>query len=67
MFFPLFCNDNNYMTYNRIPRSLIFKRMQIKRIADNIRALFFFIEKLEQRTWRKENLSLKRVFSQVVQ
>ena len=29
-------------TTDRIPRSLIFKRMQIKRIADNIRASFFY-------------------------
>ena len=41
-------------TRDRIPHSLIFKRMQIKRIADNIRALFFLIDKLEQRTWRKK-------------
>ena len=42
MFFPLSCNDNNYMNYKcRIPHSLISKRMQIKRIVDNFRALFF--------------------------
>ena len=35
-------------TSDRIPHSLIFKRMQIKRIADNIRALFFLIDKLQQ-------------------
>ena len=54
-------------TSNRILHSLIFKRMQIKRIADNVRALFFLIDKLEQRTWRKENLSFNQVFSQVGQ
>ena len=31
-----------WTTSDRIPYSLILKRMQIKRIADNIRALFFF-------------------------
>ena len=29
-------------TTDRIPHSSIFKRMQIKRIADNIRALYFY-------------------------
>ena len=32
-------------TSDRIPHFLIFKRMQIKRIADNIRPLFFSIDK----------------------
>ena len=54
-------------TSDRIPHSLIFKRMQFKRIADNIRALFFLIDKLQQRTWRKEKLLLNQVFSQVRQ
>ena len=36
--------------------------MQIKRIADNIRVFFsFFFYKLEQRIWRRENLSLNPV------
>ena len=52
-------------TTDRIPHSSIFKRMQIKRIVDNVGALFFLIDKLEQRTWRKENLSFNQVFSQV--
>ena len=49
-------------TSDRIPHSLIFKRMQIKRIVDNIRALLFLIDKLEQRTWRKRKLMLNQVF-----
>ena len=36
-------------TSDRIPHSLIFKRMQIKRIADNVRALFFKLI-----NWNKE-------------
>ena len=36
--------------------------MQIKRIAGNIRALFFLIDKLQQRTWRKEKFLLNQVF-----
>ena len=51
MIFSLSCNYNNYMTYNW-PNSafrLIFKRMQIKRIADNIRAFSFLLT-----NWNKE-------------
>ena len=50
-------------TTDGIPHSLVFKSMQIKRIADNILAFFsfFFFYKLEQRIWRRENLSLNRV------
>ena len=36
-------------TTDRIPHSLIFKRMQIKRIADNIRAFSFLVT-----NWNKE-------------
>ena len=36
-------------TTDRIPHSLIFKRMQIKRIADNIRAFSFLLT-----NWNKE-------------
>ena len=36
-------------TNDRIPHSLIFKRMQIKRIADNIRAFSFLLT-----NWNKE-------------
>ena len=32
-----------------IPHSVLFKRMQIKRIADNIRALYF-----QLKNWNKE-------------
>ena len=67
-FHPRCCKNENLWWYSphpvtttiiwpttvRIPHSLIFKRMQIERIADNIRAFSFFIDKLEQRTWRRE-------------
>ena len=56
MIFPLSCNYNNYMTVrttDRIPHSLIFKRMQIKRIADILRVFSFFIDKLEHLTRRE--------------
>ena len=38
-----------WLTSDRIPHSLIFKRMQIKRIADNVRALLFLLT-----NWNKE-------------
>ena len=68
MFFPLTCNDNNYMTY-KWPNSL-FYNFQENANQENCRqcsGIYFLIDKLEQRTWRKENLSFNQVFSQVGQ
>ena len=67
-FFPLSCNDNNYMTY-KWPNSAFFN-FQENANQENIRqysCIIFLIDKLQQRTRRKENLSLKQVFSQVGQ
>ena len=68
MIFSLSCNYNNYMTYNW-PNSAFFN-FQKNANQENCRhssCILFFIDKLEQRTWRGENLSLNRVFSQVGQ
>ena len=68
-FFRLSCNDNNYMTYNW-PNSAFFNFQEHAK-QENCRQylciLFFFFEKLELRTWRRQNSSLNRVFSQVGQ
>ena len=52
-------------TSDRIPHSLIFKRMQIKRIADNVHALFFKLtnwnkEPDEKKLHRRESSSNKK-------
>ena len=63
MLFSLSCNYNNYMTYNW-PNSAFFN-FQKNANQENCRqysCILFFIDKLEQRTWRRENLSLNRVF-----
>ena len=63
MFFPLSCNDNNYMTY-KWPNSSFFN-FQENANQENCwqySCIIFLIDKLEQRTWRQENLSLKHVF-----
>ena len=68
MIFSLSCNYNNYMTY-KWPNSAFFN-FQKNANQENCRqysCILFFIDKLEQRTWRRENLSLNRVFSQVGQ
>ena len=68
MFFPLSCNDNNYMIYKR-PNSSFFN-FQENANQENCRqrsCIIFLTDKLEQRTWRKENLSFNQVFSQVGQ
>ena len=54
MFVPFSCNEPVtttiiWRTTDRIPHSLIFKRMQIKRIVDNNRAFFFLLT-----NWKKE-------------
>ena len=63
MIFSLSCNYNNDMTYNW-PNSAFFT-FQKNANQENCRqywCIFFFIDKLEQRTWQRENLSLNRVF-----
>ena len=63
MIFSLSCNYNNDMTYNW-PNSAFFT-FQKNANQENCRqysCIFFFIDKLEQRTWRRENLSLNLVF-----
>ena len=63
MIFSLSCNYNNYMIYN-LPDSAFFN-FQKNANQENCRqysSILFFIDKLEQRTWRRENLSLNRVF-----
>ena len=68
MFFSLSCNDNNYMTY-KWPNSSFFN-FEENTNQENCRQcsrIIFLIDKLEQKTWRKENLSFNQVFSQVGQ
>ena len=63
MIFSLSCNYNNDMTYNW-PNSAFFN-FQKNANQENCRqysCILFFSDKLEQRTWRRENLSLNRVF-----
>ena len=62
-FFPLSCNDNNDMTY-KWPNSSFFN-FQENANQENCRqcwCIIFLIDKLEQKTWRKENLSFNQVF-----
>ena len=63
MFFPLSCNDNNYMTY-KWPNSSFFN-FQDSAKQENCRqcsCIIFLIDKLEQSTWRKENYRLTKFF-----
>ena len=62
---PLFCNDNNYMTY-KWPNSSFFN-FQENANQENCRqcsCIIFLIDKLEQRTWRKETSQKRIVFQQ---
>ena len=59
------CAVQGRATSDRIPHSLIFKRMQIKRIADNVHALFFKLtnwnkEPDEKKLHRRESSSNKK-------
>ena len=65
MIFSLSCKYNNYMTYNW-PNSAFFN---FQKNANQVNCrqyscILFCIDKLEQRTWQRENLSLRRVFLQ---
>ena len=49
-------------TSDQIPRFLIFMRMQIKRIADNIRALFFQLTNWNKEPDEKKNYRWTKFF-----